>query len=71
MIKFVSDLRQVGGLLRFLWFPPPIKLFKYCDKKGFTPFAAAMTTKNNKAAQSILNREPTAAEQVRNNMSCE
>jgi hypothetical protein len=23
MIKFVSDLRQVGG---FLWFPPPIKL---------------------------------------------
>jgi ankyrin repeat protein len=38
------------------------------DKKGFTPFAAAMTTKNNKAAQSILNREPTAAEQVRNNM---
>ena len=23
VIKFVSDLRQVGG---FLWFPPPIKL---------------------------------------------
>jgi len=34
------------------------------DKQGFTPFAAAMTTKNNKAAQAILNREPTAAEQV-------
>ena len=26
VIKFVSDLRQVGGLLRILWFPPPIKL---------------------------------------------
>ena len=26
MMKFVSDLRQVGGFLRLLWFPPPIKL---------------------------------------------
>ena len=26
VIKFVSDLRQVGGFLRILWFPPPIKL---------------------------------------------
>ena len=34
------------------------------DKAGLTPFAAAMTTKNNKAAQAILNREPNAAEQV-------
>jgi hypothetical protein len=25
-IKFVSDLRQVGGFLQVLWFPPPIKL---------------------------------------------
>jgi hypothetical protein len=25
MIKFVSDLRQVGGFLRVLRFPPPIK----------------------------------------------
>jgi len=25
-IKFVSDLRQVGGFLRVLWFLPPIKL---------------------------------------------
>jgi hypothetical protein len=29
VIKFVSDLRQVSGFLRVLWFPPPIKL-KYC-----------------------------------------
>jgi hypothetical protein len=26
MIKFVGDLQQVGGFLRVLWFPPPIKL---------------------------------------------
>jgi hypothetical protein len=26
MIKFVSDLRQVGGFLRVLRFPPPIQL---------------------------------------------
>jgi hypothetical protein len=35
-IKFVSDLRQVGGFLRALWVPPPIKLtakkLKYCWK---------------------------------------
>jgi hypothetical protein len=26
MIKFVSDLQQVGGFLRVLQFPPPVKL---------------------------------------------
>jgi hypothetical protein len=26
LLKLVSDLRQVGGFLRVLWFPPPIKL---------------------------------------------
>jgi hypothetical protein len=26
VIKFVSDLRQVGGFVRVLWFHPPIKL---------------------------------------------
>jgi hypothetical protein len=26
VIKFVSDVRQVGGFLRVLRFPPPIKL---------------------------------------------
>ena len=25
VIKFVSYMRQVGGILRILWFPPPIK----------------------------------------------
>ena len=26
VIKFVSDLQQVGGFHRVLWFPPPLKL---------------------------------------------
>jgi len=26
VIKFVSDLRQVGGFLRVIRFPPPIRL---------------------------------------------
>ena len=35
VIKFVSDLRQVGDFILVLWFPPPIKLIatiqlKYC-----------------------------------------
>jgi hypothetical protein len=25
VIKFVSELRQVGDFLRVLWFPPPMK----------------------------------------------
>ena len=34
------------------------------DKKGLTPFAAALTFRNNKAAQAILDKLPSAAEQV-------
>ena len=35
VINFVSDLREVGGFLQILQFPPPIKLndmieLKYC-----------------------------------------
>ena len=35
VVKFVGDLRQVGGFLQLLRFPPPIKLtatiqLKYC-----------------------------------------
>ena len=26
VIKFVSDLEQIGSFLGVLWFPPPIKL---------------------------------------------
>lgn len=34
------------------------------DRQGLTPFACAMTYKNNKAAEAILKRESGAAEQV-------
>lgn len=40
------------------------------DKSGVTPFAAAMSRKNNKAAKAILNRESKAAEQVRISVCC-
>ncbi|XP_060532687.1 rabankyrin-5 isoform X2 [Cylas formicarius] len=33
------------------------------DKNGFSPFAAALTSRNNRAAQAILDRFPSAAEQ--------
>jgi hypothetical protein len=36
VIKFVIDLRQVGGFLRVLWYSPPIKL-KYCWKWRWIP----------------------------------
>jgi hypothetical protein len=32
VIKFVSDLWQVGGFLRILLFPPPIKLHGIAEK---------------------------------------
>lgn len=34
------------------------------DKSGLTPFATALTVKNHKAAQSIVDRLPNAAEQT-------
>jgi hypothetical protein len=36
VIKFVSDLRQVGGFLRVLRFPPPIRLF-LCMVQDYKP----------------------------------
>ena len=33
------------------------------DKSGLTPFATAMSMKNNRAAEKILQLEPQAAEQ--------
>lgn len=34
------------------------------DKTGLSPFATALTFRNNKAAQAILDKLPSAAEQV-------
>jgi hypothetical protein len=36
IIKFVSDLPQIGGFLLVLWFPPPIKLAIYTDRHDIT-----------------------------------
>ncbi|XP_034934332.1 histone-lysine N-methyltransferase SETD1A-like [Chelonus insularis] len=36
------------------------------DKKGLSPFATALTVRNNKAAQAILEKLPSAAEQFDN-----
>ena len=33
VIKFVSDLQQVGGFLLVIWFPPPIKLTATIEMK--------------------------------------
>jgi len=38
VIKFVSDLRQVGGFLRLLRFPPPIKLYFMFRKQRTTAY---------------------------------
>ena len=35
------------------------------DKSGDTPFAKALSVKDNEAGLAILNREPNAAEQVK------
>ena len=44
VIKFVSDLRHVGGFLRVLWFPPPI--IKKTDRYDITDilFKVAINT---------------------------
>ena len=34
VLKFVNDLRQVGGFLRLLQFPPPIKLTTTITENG-------------------------------------
>ena len=34
------------------------------DRRSLTPFAAAMSVQNNRAAQAILERQPTVAHQV-------
>ena len=45
VIKFVSDLRHVGGFLRVLWFPPPI-IKKKTDRYDITEilFKVALNT---------------------------
>lgn len=54
---------QHAGIISLLLSQPGIDLSAR-DNKGVTPFAAALTARNNKAAQAILEKNPSAAEQV-------
>lgn len=54
---------QHSGIISLLLCVPNIDL-SLRDRTGLSPFATALTFRNNKAAQSILDRLPTAAEQV-------
>ena len=44
VIKFVSDLRQVGGFLWVLRFPPPIKLDRHDINEILLKMALTTTT---------------------------
>ncbi|KAH9641473.1 hypothetical protein HF086_006089 [Spodoptera exigua] len=54
---------QHAGIITLLLSQPGIELSAR-DNKGVSPFAAALTARNNKAAQAILEKNPSAAEQV-------
>ncbi len=59
----VAISNQQSIIIQLLVSHPDIRL-NIRDRQGMTPFACAMTHKNNKAAEAILKREPGAAEQV-------
>uniref|UniRef100_A0A8C7I009 Ankyrin repeat and FYVE domain containing 1 n=1 Tax=Oncorhynchus kisutch TaxID=8019 RepID=A0A8C7I009_ONCKI len=61
----VAISSQHSVIIQLLISHPDIRL-NVRDRQGMTPFACAMTHKNNKAAEAILKREPGAAEQVDN-----
>ncbi|PZC83497.1 hypothetical protein B5X24_HaOG207480 [Helicoverpa armigera] len=54
---------QHAGIISLLLSQPGIELSAR-DNRGVSPFAAALTARNNKAAQAILEKNPSAAEQV-------
>uniref|UniRef100_A0A8C2QCA9 Ankyrin repeat and FYVE domain containing 1 n=1 Tax=Cricetulus griseus TaxID=10029 RepID=A0A8C2QCA9_CRIGR len=61
----VAISNQHSVIIQLLISHPNIEL-NVRDRQGLTPFACAMTYKNNKAAEAILKRESGAAEQVDN-----
>lgn len=61
----IAIQNQHSQIISLLLCHPNIDLNKR-DKKGLTPFATALTVRNNKAAQAILERLPKAAEQYDN-----
>lgn len=54
---------QHKPIIKLLLCHPAIDL-KFRDKAGLTPFATALSVRNDKAAQQILEKFPTAAEQI-------
>uniref|UniRef100_A0A8C7BGU5 Rabankyrin-5 n=1 Tax=Neovison vison TaxID=452646 RepID=A0A8C7BGU5_NEOVI len=61
----VAISNQHSVIIQLLISHPDIHL-NVRDRQGLTPFACAMTYKNNRAAEAILKRESGAAEQVDN-----
>ncbi|XP_069684015.1 rabankyrin-5 [Periplaneta americana] len=61
----VAIQNQHSAIITLLLCHPGIDL-SIRDKSGLTPFATALTYRNNKAAQAILDKLPTAAEQYDN-----
>ncbi|XP_052050351.1 rabankyrin-5 isoform X1 [Apodemus sylvaticus] len=61
----VAISNQHSVIIQLLISHPSIEL-SVRDRQGLTPFACAMTYKNNRAAEAILKRESGAAEQVDN-----
>lgn len=59
----VAILNQHEEIIAILLKHPTIDL-KVRDKAGNTPFASALTVRNHKAAEKILDRLPNAAEQM-------
>lgn len=59
----IAISNQHSIIIQLLISHPEIRL-NIRDRQGMTPFACAMTHKNNKAAEAILKRESGAAEQV-------
>jgi hypothetical protein len=68
VIRFVSDLRQVGGFLRVLRFPPPIKLtaVRYnwniveSGVKHYNPNPANCILNNNNVLKVLYYRNTTS-----------
>jgi hypothetical protein len=58
VIKFVSDLPQVGGVLRILWFSPPLKHHNHNHKLTQFYIEQKVTTYFSKADRVNINEKP-------------
>jgi len=72
VIKFVSDLQQVGGFLRVLQFPPPIKLtaiYNWSIDEGGVKHHNPNNIQSVAITTNIVSLNPTQARCVRYNIS--